>query len=144
MTSCLVKHKPSQHTAACPFPAGLTVLNAIDLIYQPLVRQLRGQRGQQVHVAVQQQEGVKDRKYGILAPRELTPHPDHHVGHVLQGNHIALVMEPQQMDMTSGPCRHMLGKECDGRRYRLANAWGRMRLRKQKSFSAALSSSAAQ
>lgn len=76
----------------CPFPAGLTVLNPIDLIYQPLVRQLRGQWGQQVHVAVQQQEGIKDGKYGILAPRELALHPDHHVGHVLEGNHITLVM----------------------------------------------------
>lgn len=122
-------------------PTALTVLNAIDLVYQPLVRQLRGQRGQQVHVAVQQQEGIKDRKYGILAPRELPLHPDHHVGHVLQGNHVALVkVQSQQMDVTSGPCRHMLVKEGDGRRYKLADGWGRTRVRKQKSFSAALCS----
>lgn len=45
---------------------------------------------------------------------------------------------PQQMDVTSGPYRHMLVKEGDGRRYRLADGWGRTRLRKQKFFSAAL------
>lgn len=65
------------------FPA-LTVGDAVDLVDEALVGQLCGQGSEQVHVAVQKQQGVEHGQDLGLAACKLPLHPQHHVGHVLQ------------------------------------------------------------
>ena len=62
-----------------------TIGDAVDLVDEPLVGELGGQRGEQVHVPVQQKQRVKHGQDLSLAARKLPLHPQHHVGHVLQG-----------------------------------------------------------
>lgn len=64
----------------------LTISDSVDLIYETLVGELRGQRGQQVDVAVKQEQSIEHRKDLILAAGKLPLHSQHHVGHVLNIN----------------------------------------------------------
>lgn len=52
----------------------LTVSDSIDLIDETLVGELRGQRGEQVDITVQQEQSIEYRQDLILTPSKLPLH----------------------------------------------------------------------
>ena len=62
----------------------LTVGDAVDLVDEALVGELRCQGSERVHVTVQKQQRVEHGQDLSLAACKLPLHPQHHVGHVLQ------------------------------------------------------------
>lgn len=64
----------------------LTIIDAIDLIDETLVGELCGQRGEQVNITVQEEQGIKHGENLILTAGELPLHPQHHVGNMLRAS----------------------------------------------------------